>query len=101
MQKRRTKFIFYTDPCQANDCDVNANCIRNDDNITYTCECSEGYTGDGTTCDEVVQGRLSMAFAEPLALILLLRIAACRGSERISFKEQKNNYYDYVPPKIK
>ena len=32
-----------------NDCDTNANCT--DTAGSYTCECQDGYTGNGTSCD--------------------------------------------------
>lgn len=40
-----------------NNCDINANCTNN--NGSFSCECNEGYVGDGVNCfdfDECVYG---------------------------------------------
>nr|XP_033811318.1 pro-epidermal growth factor isoform X3 [Geotrypetes seraphini] len=39
------------DDCAVSDCDINALCVSSDDGDT--CRCLEGYTGDGTSCDDV------------------------------------------------
>ena len=36
------------DECISNTCNKNATCI--DTINSYTCECKEGFTGDGTSC---------------------------------------------------
>ena len=37
-----------TDECQADPCDVNANCTNSDG--SYACTCNVGYEGNGTNC---------------------------------------------------
>eukprot|EP00058_Branchiostoma_floridae_P019709 XP_002605199.1 hypothetical protein BRAFLDRAFT_80860 [Branchiostoma floridae] len=39
------------DPCDKNQCDNHATCVKNDD--SYTCTCNTGYTGDGFYCQDV------------------------------------------------
>ena len=42
-------FISDNDECSGlNNCDQNANCTNTDG--SYTCECNEGYAGDGFEC---------------------------------------------------
>ena len=46
--------MFFTDineclDASLYDCDVNAVCVNTIGN--YTCQCVEGYTGDGAVCD--------------------------------------------------
>ena len=40
--------VLDIDECISNTCDSNAKCI--DTINSYTCECKEGFTGDGTSC---------------------------------------------------
>ena len=40
--------VLDIDECISNNCDSNDTCI--DTINSYTCECKEGFTGDGTSC---------------------------------------------------
>ena len=44
-----------TDECADNehDCDSNASCTNTEE--SFTCECNNGYTGDGKTCTEEIE----------------------------------------------
>ncbi|XP_030046718.1 pro-epidermal growth factor [Microcaecilia unicolor] len=39
------------DDCASSDCDINAQCVSLDDGDT--CQCLEGFTGDGKSCDDI------------------------------------------------
>ena len=41
-------FISDVDECLASPCDTNANCTNAVG--SYTCQCLDGYTGDGLSC---------------------------------------------------
>ncbi|XP_035688790.1 uncharacterized protein LOC118424349 [Branchiostoma floridae] len=44
------EYIF--DPCRSSPCDPKANCT-NIDELNYSCECFDGYQGDGLNCTEI------------------------------------------------
>ncbi|XP_029451977.1 pro-epidermal growth factor isoform X2 [Rhinatrema bivittatum] len=48
------------DDCAASDCDINAHCVSSDDGDT--CQCLEGFTGDGKSCDDIDECSISGDF---------------------------------------
>ncbi|CAB3992482.1 Microneme 4, partial [Paramuricea clavata] len=52
IKTKKSPGIDVFDPCAQNNCDGNAECTANKDNL-FNCTCNSGYSGNGTFCEDI------------------------------------------------
>eukprot|EP00111_Clytia_hemisphaerica_P023243 TCONS_00068351-protein len=110
------------DNCASEPCHTNATCTNNVEKNTFSCECDQGFEGDGFTCSRIIERVVhnvklkddwsddsiiivAVLFSVCFVVIVILAFCLCCSKRSQSKSQKKNEFSNYystdVPTKEK